>query len=165
MEGVLWRFVPWWGRERNWTRILAEGASEVSRAIRQTASLKATGPDEVPAELFKAGGESTRQNAHNMCGNLVNWMFSMFITLRKLQNNCSSRMQAILLWIILERIWVKTETEIADEQVGSRQGRGTKTKSRILEYWCTRHTRISNHCTPCLKKNANDIAHYNFNAH
>jgi len=30
--------------------------SEVARAIRQTASRKATGPDEVPAELFKAGG-------------------------------------------------------------------------------------------------------------
>jgi len=29
--------------------------SEVARAIRQTASRKATGLDEVPAELFKAG--------------------------------------------------------------------------------------------------------------
>jgi len=29
--------------------------SEVARAIRQTASRKATGPDDVPAELFKAG--------------------------------------------------------------------------------------------------------------
>ena len=32
--------------------------SEVARAIRQTANRKATGPDEVPAELFKAGGET-----------------------------------------------------------------------------------------------------------
>ena len=32
--------------------------SEVARAIHQTASRKATGPDEVPAELFKAGGET-----------------------------------------------------------------------------------------------------------
>ena len=31
--------------------------SEVARAIRQTASRRATGPDEVPTELFKAGGE------------------------------------------------------------------------------------------------------------
>jgi len=29
--------------------------SEVACAIRQTASRKATGPDDVPAELFKAG--------------------------------------------------------------------------------------------------------------
>jgi len=35
---------------------------EVARAIRQTASLKATGPDDVSAELFKAGGDSTGQN-------------------------------------------------------------------------------------------------------
>jgi len=33
--------------------------------IRQTASHKATGPDEVPAEVFKAGGDSTGQNAEN----------------------------------------------------------------------------------------------------
>jgi len=32
----------------------------------------------------------------------------------------------ILLRIILERIRVKTETEIADEQAGFRQGRGTR---------------------------------------
>ena len=42
--------------------------SEVARAIRQTASRKATGPADVPAELFKTGGESTGQNAQNMCG-------------------------------------------------------------------------------------------------
>ena len=29
--------------------------SEVARSVRQTAGRKATGPDEVPAELFKAG--------------------------------------------------------------------------------------------------------------
>ena len=47
--------------------------SEVARANRQTASRKATGPDEVPAELFKAGGDGTGQNAQNMCGDLGNW--------------------------------------------------------------------------------------------
>jgi len=31
--------------------------SEVARGVHETASRKATGPDEVPAELFKAGGE------------------------------------------------------------------------------------------------------------
>jgi len=38
--------------------------SEVARAIRQTASCKATGPDEVPAELFKAGGETVLNRIH-----------------------------------------------------------------------------------------------------
>jgi len=40
----------------------------------------------------------------------------------------------ILLRIILERIQVKTETEIAAKQAGFRQGRGQATKSRISEY-------------------------------
>ena len=47
--------------------------SEVARAIRQTASRKAT-RDEVPAELFKAGGEMVLDRMHvNMCGDLGNW--------------------------------------------------------------------------------------------
>ena len=37
-----------------------------------------------------------------------------------------SHASKILLRIILERIRVKTETEIADEQAGFRQGRGTR---------------------------------------
>jgi len=44
----------------------------VARAIRQTASRKATGPDEVAAEMFKAE-ETTGKNAPNMCGDLGNW--------------------------------------------------------------------------------------------
>jgi len=41
--------------------------SEVACAIRQTASRKATGPDEVPAELFKAGGETVLDRMHRIC--------------------------------------------------------------------------------------------------
>ena len=41
--------------------------SEVARAIRQTASHKATGPDEVPAELFKAGEETVLDRMHRIC--------------------------------------------------------------------------------------------------
>ena len=41
--------------------------SEVARAIRQTASRKATGHDEVPAELFKAGGETVLDRMHRIC--------------------------------------------------------------------------------------------------
>jgi len=37
-----------------------------------------------------------------------------------------SHASKILLRIVLERIRVKTETELADEQVGFRQGRGTR---------------------------------------
>ena len=41
--------------------------SEVPRAIRQTASRKATGPVEVTAELFKAGGETVLNRMHRIC--------------------------------------------------------------------------------------------------
>jgi len=41
--------------------------SDVARAIRQTASRKATGPDEVPAKLFKAGGETVLDRMHRIC--------------------------------------------------------------------------------------------------
>jgi len=70
------------------------------------------------------------------------WTLSTFIPLPKKGNlkHCEnyrtialvSRASKILLLIILERIRVKTETEIADEQAGFRQGRGTiDTRSRI----------------------------------
>jgi len=64
------------------------------------------------------------------------WTFSTFIPLRKKGDlkQCAnyrtialvSRASKILLRIILDRIRVKTETEIADEQAGFRQGRGKR---------------------------------------
>jgi len=47
--------------------------SEAARAIRQTASLKATGPDEVPATVQSRRRDGTGQNAQNMCDDLENW--------------------------------------------------------------------------------------------
>jgi len=64
--------------------------SEVARAIRQTASRKATGPDEVPPELFKAGGETVLDRMHRICVAIwetgewpEKWTFSTFIPLSK----------------------------------------------------------------------------------
>ena len=110
--------------------------SEVSRAIHHTGSRKATGPDEVPAELFKAGGETVLDRMHRICVAIwetgewpEEWTFSTFIPLPKKGDlkQCAnyrtiahvSHASKILLRIILERIRVKTETEIADEQGGS----------------------------------------------
>ena len=46
-----------------------------------------------------------------------------------------SHASKILLRIILDRIRVKTETEIADEQAGFRQGRGTRGQiTNLIEY-------------------------------
>ena len=41
--------------------------SDVASVIHQTASRKATGPDEVPAEMFKAGGETVLDRMHRIC--------------------------------------------------------------------------------------------------
>jgi len=63
--------------------------SEVAPAIRQTASRKATGPDEVPAELFKTG-ETVLDRMHIICVVIwetsewpEEWTFSTFIPLSK----------------------------------------------------------------------------------
>jgi len=99
--------------------------SEVARAIRQTASRKAIGPDEVPAELFKAGGVTVPDKMHRICVAIwesdewpEEWTFStsirlpkkvILITVCKLQNIALvSHASKILLRIILERIRVKT---------------------------------------------------------
>jgi len=49
--------------------------SEVALVIRQRATRKATGPDELTAELFKAGGETAVDRMHRICvhGDLGNW--------------------------------------------------------------------------------------------
>jgi len=64
--------------------------SEVAGAIRQTASRKATDPDDVPAELFKAGGEAALDRMHRICVAIwesgewqEEWTFSTFIPLAK----------------------------------------------------------------------------------
>ena len=133
--------------------------SEVARAIRQTASRKATGPDDVSAELFKAGEDTALDRMHRICVAIwetgewpEEWTFSTFIPLLKKGDlkQCEnyttiavvSHASKILLRIILERIRVKTETEIADEQAGFRQGRGTRdqiTNLRILMHKAHEH--------------------------
>ena len=100
--------------------------SEVARAICQTASRKATG--EVPAELFKARGETVLDRMHIICVAIwetgewpEEWTFSAFITLskksdlKKCENYTTialvSYASMIHLWIILVKIRVKRETE------------------------------------------------------
>jgi len=42
-------------------------SKEILETTRSTASRKATGPDDVPAELFKAGGETALDRMHRIC--------------------------------------------------------------------------------------------------
>ena len=62
---------------------------------------------------------------------------------------------------ILERIRVKTETEIADEQAGFQQGRGTRdqiTNLRILMHKAREHQQLYM-CFVDFKKAFDSIAH------
>jgi len=60
--------------------------SEVACAIHQTASRKATGPDEIPAKLFTVGGEKVLNRMLRICVAIwktgewpEEWTFSTFI--------------------------------------------------------------------------------------
>jgi len=139
---------------------------EVARAIRQTASRKATGLDDLirtcgfaTSDSHKTGGETVLDRMHRICVAIwetgewpEEWTFSKFIPLPKKGDlkKCAnyrtialfSHASKILLRIILERIRVKTKTEIADEQAGFRQGRGTRdqiTNLRILMHKAREH--------------------------
>jgi len=73
-----------------------------------------------------------------------------------------SHASKILLRIILERIRVKTETEIADEQAGFRQGRGTRdqvTNLRILMHKAREHQQTLYMCFVDFKKAFDSISH------
>src|SRR5215469_15526445 len=111
--------------------------------MKKTADGKASGPDDVPAELFKKGGESVVDKMHHLCCTVwetgkwpQDWVSSMFIPLTKEGDltQCTnyraialvSHASKILLRVILERIRKKTEFEVADEQAGFREGRGTR---------------------------------------
>ena len=68
----------------------------------------------------------------------------------------------ILLRIILERIRVKTETEIADEQAGCRQGRGTRdqiTNLRIMMHKAREYQQPLYMCFVVFKKAFDSISH------
>jgi len=100
------------------------------------------------------------------------WTFSTFIPLPKKGDlkQCAdyrtiaavSHASKILLRIILERIRVKTETEIADEQAGFRQGRGTRdqiTNLRILMHKAHVHQQPLYMCFVDFKKAFDSISH------
>ena len=93
------------------------------------------------------------------------WTFSTFIPLPKKGDLklCAnyrtialvSHASKILLRIILERIRVKTETEIADEQAGFRQGRWTRDQIanlRILMHTAREHQQPLYMCFVNFKK-------------
>jgi len=97
---------------------------------------------------------------------IVNSTWFRQTTVCKLQNNYSCltcKQDPILLLIILESIRVKIETEIADEQAGFRQGRGTKdhiTNLRILLHKAREHQQLLYMCLVDFKKALDSISHH-----
>ena len=122
--------------------------SEVGRAIKDAASQKTPGPDDVPIELIKNGVETTIKLMHQISVSIWktdkwpdDWTNSLFIPLPKrgTPKQCSNYRTIGLVShaskIILERIRLKTEKEIAIEQAGFRCGRGIRdqiTNLRLL---------------------------------
>ena len=133
---------------------------------------------EVPAELFKAGGETVLDRMHRCVAISETgewpeeWTFSTFIPLPKKGDLkwCAnyrtialvSHASKILIWIILERIPVQTETEITDEQAGFRQGRGTRDQVmnlKILMHKAREHQQALYMCFIDFKKAFDSISH------
>ena len=113
-----------------------------------------------------------------MCGDLGNWWVARGMDVLHIHPTSQERWpkqcenyrtialvshaSKILLRIILERIRVKTETEIADEQAGFRQGRGTRdqiTNLRILMHKAREHQKPLYMCFVDFKKAFNSISH------
>uniref|UniRef100_H3B2Y3 Reverse transcriptase domain-containing protein n=1 Tax=Latimeria chalumnae TaxID=7897 RepID=H3B2Y3_LATCH len=117
--------------------------AEVEKAIRMIKNGKATGPDGVPVELLKLGGDTVVDVLLKICIDIwksrkwpKEWTQSTIIPIPKKGDlkECSnyriislvSHASKILTWIILSRIQGKVEQELAEEQAGFRPGRGTR---------------------------------------
>ena len=125
-------------------------ASNIICALLKTAQWKAPGPGDVAIELLQFGGEMTLNKLHVSCMELWEtgiwpdeWTQSVFIPLPKkgdlLQCNnyriiaLVSNGSKILMRVILDRMQVKLESEIAQEQARFRPIRGTRVQ--ITNLW------------------------------
>ena len=103
---------------------------------------KAAGLDSVRGELIRNAGPSSMRAQHTLCTQIWEsgewpeiWKSQEFVVLYKTGNSkeCSnyrtitliSHVNKILLHLLLNRKWRKTEMELPDEHAGFRPGRGT----------------------------------------
>jgi len=117
---------------------------EIEKALRTMKPDKAVGPDGIPCELLKLGGETVTVALHRII-ELVwttgkwpdDWTESIFVPLYKKGDPtiCSnyrtisliSHASKVLLKVILDRIRAKVDFEVSETQAGFRQGKGTQT--------------------------------------
>ena len=115
---------------------------EVITAVKALKAGKSAGVDNIPAELVKAGGDSTIDMLHLICNKIWQtgewpkpWTQSLVITLPKKGNlqlcqnyrtiSLISHPSKVMLKIILNRLKPQAEQIIAEEQAGFRSGRST----------------------------------------
>jgi len=115
---------------------------EVERAFKSMRGGKAAGPDEIPVELLKLGDYTVVKALHRIILCVwktgkwpEDWTQSTFVPLYKKGDptvcanyrtiSLVSHASKVLLKILLERIKLHTEFEVAEEQAGFRPKRGT----------------------------------------
>ena len=116
---------------------------EVEAALKLLSNGKSPGMDNLPADLIKISGRFGKKKAIlTLCQKIwktctwpEEWRQQEFVLLHKSgdQKLCSnyrtialiSHISKVLLYIILNRLKAKMEFEVADEQAGFREGRGT----------------------------------------
>ena len=116
--------------------------SEVEKAVDRLKPSKAAGPDGIPSEALKAGGEVVVQSLKQVIDRIwrtgewpEDWTISELITLPKVAgtNECEkyrtisliSHASKVLLKIIRQRIGYYVTSEISECQFGFTQGKGT----------------------------------------
>ena len=114
----------------------------IDAAIKQLKFGKSPGLDSLPADLLKTSGIFGRKSILLLCQKIWStcswpkeWRQQEFVLLHKSgdQKICSnyrtialiSHISKILLYIILNRMKAKMDFEVAEEQAGFREGRGT----------------------------------------
>jgi len=116
---------------------------EIEKALKSMKPGKAVGPDKIPAEMLRIGGETVARELHRIIECVwesgqwpEDWTRSTFIPLYKKGDptQCSnyrtismiSHASKVLLKVIQDRIRVKVEFELDETQAGFRAGRGTR---------------------------------------
>lgn len=125
---------------------------EIETAVAKLKNGKAAGFDNIPAELVKNGGCSTIDALHKICNSVwktgewpSQWTKSLIVPLHKKGSllKCNnyrtisliSHPSKVLLRVICDRMKVKVDSILSEEQAGFRQGRSTAeqiTNIRIL---------------------------------
>ena len=115
---------------------------EVEAAVQSLRKVKSAGVDNIPAELFQAGGEDVITALTTICNKIwqtgewpTPWTQSLVITLPKKGNlqqsqnyrtiSLISHPSKVMLKVILNRFTPQAEKIIAEEQAGFRAGRST----------------------------------------